>query len=207
MNENIEVTHKWSIFIQTFFYSTDEEHEDIYEHIDVTNNHTSTPANPVPLERNLKHAPTPKYTEVNKQPNKLTESPHLTIDRTTRYIRPANSINELMERRDISNSLHDALNRLKIENLAERDSIDEEGTEDILLRSKPFKQFSSNSQRGSSKVLCSMVSVSWTSFKWENFCEFHFFFFKSLTRTLIKIIYQRQKNWTRKILFVFRRGM
>lgn len=65
-----------------------------------------------------------------------------------------------MERPDISNSLHDALNRLKIENLAERDSIDEEGTEEILLRNKAFKQFGRNSQRGSSKVACSMVSVS-----------------------------------------------
>lgn len=115
----------------------------------------------MPLERNIKNSHTPKYTEVNKlQQNKSNESSNLTIDRTTRYIRPANSINGSIERRDISNSLHDALNRLKIENLAERDSIDEEGTEDILLRSKPFKQFSRNSQRGSSKVLCSMVSVS-----------------------------------------------
>lgn len=103
---------------------------------------------------------TPKYTDVLKQKrNKPNELSNITIDRTTRYVRPANSINEIMERKDITNSLHDALNRLKIENLAERDSIDEDGTEDILLRTKPFKVFARNSQRGSSKVVCSLVSV------------------------------------------------
>lgn len=140
-----------------FFSFSDEEHEDIYEKIEVTNEHTAGP-----LERNPKvPSSTPKYTEVNKlEPQKSTVT---TIDRATRYIRPANSINGSIDRNlrtDISNSLHDALNRLKFENLAERDSIDEDGTDDILLRNKPFKQFSRNSQRGSSKVLCSMVSVS-----------------------------------------------
>lgn len=113
------------------------------------------------MERKFKNEQTPKYTEVNKaQQNKQNESSNQPINRTTRYVRPANSINGMIERTDITNSLHDALQRLKIENLSERDSIDEEGTEDILLRSKPFKQFARNSQRGSSKVLCSMVSVS-----------------------------------------------
>ncbi len=143
----------------SFYISDEEEHEDIYEKIDVTNNHTSSqPTNPVPSERKLKNPLTPKYTEVNKM--KDPNQSNVTINRTTRYIRPANSINGMLDRTDISNSLHDALNRLKFENLAERDSIDEEGTEDILLRNKPFKQFSRNSQRGSSKVMCSMVSVS-----------------------------------------------
>lgn len=132
----------------------DDDHEQHYEQIEVTNHQTPTPSN------RQQNAPMPKYSDVNKpEPNRST----VTIDRTTRYIRPANSINngtaDHTHRQDISNSLHDALNRLKFENLAERDSIDEEGTEDILLRSKPFKQFSRNSQRGSSKVVCSMVSV------------------------------------------------
>ncbi|KAG4078334.1 hypothetical protein HA402_013044 [Bradysia odoriphaga] len=136
----------------------DEGHEDIYEKIDVTSNHPPADrSNPVPLARNINQPSTPKYSEVNKlEPNK---SNNVTINRTTRYIRPANSVQgTLPDRTDISNSLHDALHRLKFENLAERDSIDEEGTGDILLRTKPFKQFSRNSQRGSSKVMCSMVS-------------------------------------------------
>lgn len=135
----------------------DEEHDEIYEKIDVINNRPSEDrCNPVPLARNIKNPSIPKYTEFNQlEPNKS----NATIDRTTRYIRPANSTQgTLPDRTDISNSLHDALNRLKFENLAERDSIDEEGTGDILLRTKPFKSFSRNSQRGSSKVLCSMVS-------------------------------------------------
>lgn len=39
------------------------------------------------------------------------------------------------------------------------DSIDEGLDEDVLFRTKAFKQFSSNSQRGSSKVVCSLISV------------------------------------------------
>lgn len=76
--------------------------------------------------------------------------------RTTRYV----AVQSLPIMPD-DQVIQDAINKLKLIDAKAADSLaDGLDESDVLFREKPFKSFSRNSQRGSSKVVCSLISVS-----------------------------------------------
>lgn len=81
---------------------------------------------------------------------------HGSAKRTTRYV----AVQSLPIIPD-DQVIQDAIDKLRLIDAKANDSLaDGLDDSDVLFREKPFKSFARNSQRGSSKVVCSLISVS-----------------------------------------------
>ena len=181
------VIHFLFLFLEEI-EEVDEEDESIYEAIEhveyISHKLRSSPTSEISTlqsELDEEKPAVPKYSEVVKnRQNALDEI--MDNKRTTRYVRPTLPVKALSPATSIlksnsdtnvtsklhqqpyplnANLLNEALYKLNHMHADDvRDSIDSIDEDNIMFRNKEIKKFASNSQRGSSKVMCSMISVS-----------------------------------------------
>lgn len=135
--------------IEEIVEEDEDQEEDIYEPVDIAPRNW-TPNAPVLIKPFHKPAEDLKSSQSFKETS-TSEDMHL--KRTTRYV-----AHSLPVENSTSTTINDAIAKLKLIDINSHDSIDEGLDDEVLIRTKQFKKFASNSQRGSSKVVCSLVS-------------------------------------------------